>query len=685
MERKVRLMKISLDWIKDYVDLQDIDVEWLTNKFTITTAEIEEVTHVGSDVIIEIDNKSLTNRPDLWCHYGIAREIAAITGRKLKNIDYMKEEELKSINEKPLAVNIEDNKKCLRYSAIKIGNIKADISPKFIVARLTNCGIRPINIIVDIANYVMLDIGQPLHTFDKKDIDCIKISSLKEPIKFKCLDNVERDLSKDTLMICSEDRPLAIAGIIGGEESAVSEDTKGIILEAATFEGVEIRKTATTLGIRTDASARYEKFLDTAITTVAIGRFLKLLQKYQPEMILESSLYDNIINEVKPINISIDHKYIETYLGNKLQKDKVINILESLEFQVEEIDNLYNVKVPTFRATKDITCKADIIEEILRVYGYDNIKASPYNVEISCPQKNVIKEMEYSIKDTLVKKFNFNEVHSYAWYDNNWLKKLGYEYEDCLKIVNSSVKQFEKLRSDIVPNLLKIIYDNRKNYEEISIFEIGRIFLMKDGDLTQPKHLTAAIYTNKDEEESYRYIKGICSNLLRSTKNVEGKYISIKATNKDHCLSINYNNKQLGYLYSIPEAGLKLFDNKHVINVLDINLDLLNDIEKKEIKYVPISKYPETYLDFSILTSIDIPFCDIEKVVNKFSNELILQIKYMDTYIGENVSKDMKSTTIRLVIGNSNRTLQLEEISEVKEGFIKNLNINGMKLRSIIQ
>jgi phenylalanyl-tRNA synthetase beta chain len=676
-------MKISLDWIKDYVDLQDINVEWLTNKFTITTAEIEEVTQVGNDVIIEIDNKSLTNRPDLWCHYGISREIAAITGRKLKNIDYMKEDELKSISEKALTVNIEDNEKCLRYSAIKIGNIKAGMSPEFIANRLTKCGIRPINIIVDIANYVMLDIGQPLHTFDKEGIDSISVSSLKDPIKFKCLDNLERDLCKDTLMICSEDRPLAIAGIIGGEESAVSENTQGIILEAGTFEGVSIRKTATALGIRTDSSARYEKFLDTAITTVAIGRFLRLLQKYQPEIKLESSLYDNIINEVKPIYISLEHKYIETYLGNNLKKDTVINILESLEFKVEEKDNLYNVKVPTFRATKDITCKADIIEEILRVYGYDNIKASPYNVEVSCPQKNVMKDMEYLIKDALVKKFNFNEVHSYAWYDNNWIKKLGYKYEDCLKIVNSSVKQFEKLRSDIVPNLLKVIYDNRKNYEEICIFEIGRIFLIKDGELTQPKHLTAAIYTNKDEEQSYRYIKGICSNLLKTTKNIEGKYFSVKETNKDHYLCINYKNKQLGHIYSIPEAALKLFGSKHVINILDINLDLLNDIEKKEIKYVPISKYPETYLDFSILTSIDMPYCDIENVVKKFANDLIKQIKYMDTYIGENVPKDMKSTTIRIVIGHSDRTLQLEEINKVKEDFISYLNLNGMMLRNI--
>jgi phenylalanyl-tRNA synthetase beta chain len=674
-------MKISLDWINDYVDIHDLDVEWLTNKFTITTAEIEEVNHIENDVLIEIDNKSLTNRPDLWCHYGIAREISAITGRKLKSIDYIKEEDLEYEKGNELNIDIEDKVKCLRYSAIKIDNVKVNMSPKFIATRLANCGIKPINIIVDIANYVMLDIGQPLHTFDRKSIDCIIVSSLKEPISFKCLDNLDIELPKDTLMICSKGKPLAIAGIIGGANAAISENTEEIILESATFEGVAIRKTATALGIRTDASARYEKFLDTATTTIAIGRFLKLLQKYQPEIKLGASLYDNIINDIKPINISVEHKYIETYLGNSIEKNTVVNILKNLQFEVEDKENIYDIKVPTFRATKDISCKADIIEEILRVYGYDNIKGSLYKIEATGAVKNTIKEMEYSIKDLLVRKLDFNEVQSYSWYDNDWLKKLGYEYEDSLKIMNSSVKQFEKLRSDLSPNILKIIYNNRKNYEEINIFEIGRIFEVEQGELTQPKHLTAAIYSSKDEKQVYRYVKGACDFLLRTVKNIEAKYAQIEDANKEHCLSINYNNIQLGYIYSIPSSALKLFDNKHVINILDINLELLDDIAKQEISYEPISKYPETYLDFSILTSIDVPYCDIEDLLNEFKHQLIIQIKYIGTYLGENIPEDMKSTTIRITIGDSSRTLQVEEISEVKELFINYLNKNGLQLR----
>ncbi|GKX66650.1 phenylalanine--tRNA ligase subunit beta [Inconstantimicrobium mannanitabidum] len=674
-------MKISLDWINDYVDIKDIDVQWLVSKFTITTAEIEEVHHVENDVIIEIDNKSLTNRPDLWCHYGIAREIAAITARKLKSVDYVGEQDLNCSDGEKLEVELQDKEKCLRYSAIKIDNVKVSSSPELIATRLIKCGIRPINIIVDLANYVMLDVGQPLHTFDEKGIDCIKVTSIDKEIKFKCLDDLEREVPKGTLMICNQDKPLAIAGIIGGADSAVSENTEGIILESATFEGVNVRKTASAIGVRTDASARYEKLLDTAITTVAIGRFLKLLKQYQPQVELRTLLYDNIIKPVESINISIEHKYIETYLGNTIDKSTILKILNSLQFEVQEKGSIYNIKVPTYRATKDISCKADIIEEILRVYGYDNIKGSPYKAETVCPVRNVMKDMEYSIKDLLVKKFNFNEVHSYCWYDNNWVEKLGYNYDSALKIANSSVKQFDKLRSDMAPNLLKMIYDNRKNYEEIKIFEIGRIFSMQKNELAQPKHFIAAIYSNKEEEEVYRYLKGICSYLLSNIKNIQVEYNPIKELNKACCLEIKYKNIELGYIYSIPTTALKLFGNKHVISILDINLEVLNSIEKQEIRYVPVSKYPETYLDFSILSSTDMPYECIGKIIKVFTHELLIKTQYIDTYMGANVPEGMKSTTFRMTIGDKNTTLQIEEINKVKEQFIDYLSKNGLKLR----
>jgi phenylalanyl-tRNA synthetase beta chain len=674
-------MKISLDWINDYVDIKDISLEWLINKFTITTAEIERVNNVDGDVIIEIDNKSITNRPDLWCHYGIAREISAITGRVLKDIDYIKEEQFRNCSDASLDINIEDKTKCLRYSAIKIRNIKADKSPQLIERRLTNCGLRPINIIVDLANYVMLDIGQPLHTFDERKVDCISVTSTNKAVKFNALDNVEREFPEGTLIICSKDKPIAAAGIIGDIESAVSEDTEGIVLESAVFEGTAIRKTAAVIGLRTEASARYEKFLDTGITTIVLGRFLRLLKLYQPQVVIASKLYDNIVKAEEAVTIHIKHQYIETYLGNKIDKAVVLDILNRLQFKVKEEEGIYNITVPSFRATKDITCKADIIEEILRVYGYDKIKGTPNKSESTYLPKNTMKEMEYSIKDVLVKKFSFNEVHSYCWYDNDWIKRIDYEGKDTLKIINSSVKQFEKLRNDMVPNLLKIIYDNRRNYEEIKIFEIGRVFLMKQGELIQPKHMTAAIYSSAEEEKAYSHTKGICNYLLAASKNIEAKYIVAKHSQKENCLSIYYQDKELGCIYSIPEVILKLYGGKHVINIIDINLELLNEVSKNEIKYKPLSKYPETYLDFSILTSINMPYCNIERIVNSFENPQIKGINYIGTYTGNNVPDNMKSITIRMTIGHKDKSLLLEEINSIRELFIEHLKIKGLQLR----
>ncbi|OPJ62890.1 phenylalanine--tRNA ligase subunit beta [Clostridium oryzae] len=674
-------MKMSLNWINDYVDLGDVDVDYLINKLTITTAEIEGVERINEDVIIEIDNKSLTNRPDLWCHYGMAREIAAITRKKLKDIDYVNEEELKSKELNKLKVKIEEKDKCLRYSGIKIGNIIQGRSPEIITTRLENCGIRPINIIVDIANYVMMDIGQPMHTFDAGTIDTVNVYSIKQPVKLKTLDDQKREVRKDTLMIYGDDKPIAIAGIIGGEGSAVSENTKDVVLESATYDGVAVRKTATALGIRTDASARYEKFLDTSLTPIAIGRYLKLLKEYQPQVTLETSLYDNCIKETKALIIDIQHKYIETYLGNNIEKSVVIDILTSLQFEVQEADGLYKVKVPTFRATKDITCKADIIEEILRVYGYSNIKAAPNKMVSSVSVKNSVRDMEYLIKDILVRKFSFSEVQTYSWYDNKWLKKLGYTYSNTLKMANSTIKQFDKLRSDLCPNIIKIIYENRKSYEQIKIFEIGRIFILDGENLNQSRHMTAAFYSDECEESSYRYTKGISSYLIKVIKNVEPNYIPEFNEYKQNCLCISYADINLGYIYSVSNAALKAFDGNHSINVLDIDLEALNSIKKKEIKYKAIPKFPGTYLDFSILTSTSMPYADIDKNIKNFNHKLVTRIEYIDTYLGDNIPENMKSTTVRLEVLNPDRTLKLEEVNNVKESFVKHLNANRLMLR----
>ena len=672
-------MKISLNWLKDHVDLTDIDLTWLINKLTITTAEIEGVEHQEGDTILEIDNKSITNRPDLWCHRGMAREVAAITGRSLKDIEVL---ELEKEKGKPaLTVRIEDQEKCLRYSAVRIDQVKAAASPEPMAKRLTACGMQPVNLLVDLANYVMLDIGQPLHAFEGESVEEICVKSIGEAVSLHTLDKAERELPAGTLMICDGNKPAAIAGIIGGQESAVSEGTVSILLEAAVFDGVAIRKTASALGIRTDASMRYEKFLDTALTVTALGRYLKLLREYQPEAQLASSLYDCIIRETPPVEIHLPHKYIETYLGNSLDRNTVRDILGRLEFEVSLLADSYSIKVPSFRATRDISGKADVIEEILRMYGYDRIKGVPHQGAVDYVKADSLKEMEEQLKDLLTEKFSFHEVHTYCWYDKEWLKKLGYEYQDTLGIVNSDVNQFEKLRSDLAPNLLQVLYNNRRSFGEIKAYEVARAFQWWGESLRQEKHLIAGSFSSGKPEETYLYMKGLASCLVRAIKNIEVDYVPIQESYRENCLLLRYEGLEFGRLYTVPASTARLYGGKHSIHLLDINLERLNAIQKQEIKYKPLSKYPETYLDFSILTDKKMAYQELRDIAAGFRHPLLQACEYLGTYSGENVPEGLKSTTLRVVLGTSERTLQLEEINDLKVLFIEHLAAWGLELR----
>lgn len=674
-------MKISLDWLKDHIDLEGIDLTWLIHKFTITTAEIEGVEQQDGDTILEIDNKSITNRPDLWCHRGIAREMSAITGRRLKDMELLDIEKVQGDARPVLEVKVENSEKCLRYSALHVTHVQAVDSPEPIVKRLAACGVQAVNLLVDLANYVMLDMGQPMHAFDGGAVKSICVQSTSEAIRLYTLDKAEREIPAGTLMICSGHKPAAVAGIIGGQESAVSESTGSILLEAAVFEGVAIRKAASALGIRTEASMRYEKFLDTALTVPALGRYLKLLCRYQPQVQIESALFDHRVREVETLEINLPHKYIETYLGNGISRDTVTDILRRLEFEVEARGDDYSVKVPSFRATRDISGKADVIEEILRMYGYDRIKGCAQTSAVDYSKPDGLRETENRIKDLLTGKFSFHEVHTYCWYDKEWLRKLDYEYGDTVRIINSDVKQFEKLRSDLAPNLLQVMYSNRRSFEEIKVYEIARAFQKSGEGLRQEKHLIAGILSSAKEGTAYSYMKGLGNHLIRSIKNTEIDFIPTQETYKENCLRLQYGTQALGTLYTVPSSTARLYGSKCSIHILDINLEHLDALQKQEIRYRPVSKYPETYLDFSILTEESLPYRELEAAAASFRHGLILGYEYLGTYSGENVPEQMKSTTLRMRLGDSERTLQLSEITLIKEEFVRHIKDCGLELR----
>ncbi len=427
------------------------------------------------DTVFEIDNKSLTNRPDLWGHYGIAREIAALTGRKLKNIKVESLEEYNNL--KKVNVEVEDKEKCYRYTAIEVENIiskKLDINKRI---RLYYCGMRSINLLVDLTNYIMLELGQPMHAFDKKLVNNIKVRSIENDIEFKTLDDISRKIDKGTLMICNNDEPIAIAGIMGGANSEITDNTNSLVLESANFDSVCIRKSAVDLKLRTDASAHYEKSLDPEITDIAIKRYIKLLKENDKGIKVTSRLTDIYVKKYPTIKIEITRQYINSRIGIELSLNKIKEILSSLEFEIKENGETLIVKVPSFRATKDISIKADLVEEIARIYGYDNIEPQTKNQPLRIVETDDEKKTENTIKDLLAIKYGLSEIHTYIWYDRKKNKELNLEVnENNIKLANSLNANFNVLRESMIPSLLYTLSENIKYYPNVNIFECGRTF-----------------------------------------------------------------------------------------------------------------------------------------------------------------------------------------------------------------
>ena len=340
------------------------------------------------DIIFEVDNKSLTNRPDLWGHYGIAREFAAISKRELKPLETLDLSKYDNLDK--LDLKIEDPL-CQRYSCISVENITKNESPVNMKIRLFYCGMRSINLLCDLTNYLMLEMGQPMHAFDSRKIEKIRVKRFSTPFEFETLDSVKRQIDENTLMICNGDTPVAIAGIMGGYDSQIVDDTTTLTLESATFDSASVRKSSARLSHRTDASMRYEKSLDPEMTVVAIKRFLKLLKDIDPDLKVVSSLTDEYAFKYDDVTLEFEKAFVDKYTGIEISNDTILDTLTRLGFKVELNDNFFKVEVPSWRRTKDVTIKADIIEEITRIYGYDNFDVNTAKAPLYPVREGIIK------------------------------------------------------------------------------------------------------------------------------------------------------------------------------------------------------------------------------------------------------------------------------------------------------
>ena len=620
------------------------------------------------DIIVEIDNKSLTNRPDLWGHYGIAREIAVITNSELLPLDVA---EIPN-DKKDLDIKIKSDL-CLRYSGLEIANINTKNTPLDMQIFLYYAGMRSISLLVDLTNYLMLELGQPMHAFDARNVKSIEVDLANDQDRFTTLDQIQRTLSDKTLMIKKNNDYYAIAGIMGGLDSEIKDDTNGIILESATFDAASTRRSATALGLRTEASSRYEKSLDPNMTTLAIKRFVYILKQIDPEISIISNLTDVYPKKLDPKTLTLKKSTIKKYMGILIDSQFIINTLTKLGFEVKENLDDYTVVVPTFRATKDISLEADLIEEIARLYGYENIKLEPLKTEQKFELLEHTFESEYEVKRLLATKFNMHEVHTYLWYKTSMLNKLKIN-KDNIKLLGKAEDNI--LRDDLGLSLIEVAHNNLKNYNSVSIFEIGTEFI--DGENKRELSFLIADDYKKLETIFYK-AKEILVTIFKIFYNQD--IIFVKSTSYNYydptlSFKIVINGDIIGEIKVVDSKISSLIAKKKAIVVASIDFDKFINLEKKDLIFESISKYPIVELDYTILMNKEFKYEYLDNLLNKFKSPIIKDVKFIDKYESNLENK----YTIRFIVGSKEKTLTSEELDDFKNKFIDYIKKNGLNI-----
>lgn len=639
------------------------------------------------DIVFEVDNKSLTNRPDLWGHYGMAREFATITGRKLKKLeleDLVPYDSLEKINLN-YECKDESNPLLYRYSALRVENVTRRKSSWVMKTRLYYCGMRAINLLADMTNYIMLELGQPMHAFDDSIVGGINVRQLDENTKFTTLDSKERTLEKGTLVICdgSTNEPVAIAGVMGGLKSEITDSTTKLLLESATFDAMQIRKTATKLDLRTDAAAHYEKTLDPELTKIAIERFIYLLKKEDKDIKVTSSFTDLYVKKYPHIKIDITKEYIDKKIGKELDYDFIVSTLKSLEFKVRKNGDKLTLDVPSFRATKDISQKADIVEEIARIYGFDNIEPKTNLWKVEPVRKDAQRELEYSAKDLLATKYGMSEIHSYVWYNTELNNELQIEVEDNLKITNAIAKLDSTLRREMAPTLLYAIHKNLKYMDEASVFEVGHVFNYNFDGKNAEEHKVLGIgvsSTKKKDKELVYELKNAVEDIIKINKNLDVKMENMEVTHNwmhpNNTFKIEVNGQNIGYITVVHPKIKDNINPKASICIAEVRIDKIGEIAKRDVIFKEVSKYQTVDFDLSLIVDKELKYSDVQEVINKADMKYLQLYKLIDVFENSQKLFGKKVLTVRFTIGSYDKTLTKEEIDNEREVMVNTLKEN---------
>lgn len=625
-----------------------------------------------------IDFELTANRGDLLSILGMAYEIGAIYDKKVKDIDLSYNQSNEDINNS-FKVNVKTDN-CSIFLAKRVENVVIKESPAFIKNRLIASGIRPINNVVDISNYVMLEVGQPLHYYDADTLNgCLEVRMAEENEKLTTLDDVERTLSSEDIVISDGKKAIGLAGVMGGADTEITENTKNIMIESAIFDNVKIRKTSKEI-LRSEASNRFEKGLDPNRTYMAIERSCHLLEKYADAKIVGGLVkYDEASLEDTKIDVSLEK--VNRVLGTTISKEDVLDVFRKLAFETEVNGDKITVSVPKRRI--DISIEEDLIEEVGRIYGVNKIEGKLPSLPLK--QGSYNKTLR-NIRNKMID-LGLNETLSYILVNDKEATKYTTDDVETVKLLDPMTEERNTLRYSMIPSLVKIYeYNKARSQKDVSIFEIGKGFYKKDEQYGENLKLCALMtgeryLSVKSKQVDFYDIKGVAEELL-DYLGYGGRYsfvVKDELPQEFHpyqTAQISVNNDIVGIIGKLHPNCTK--DN---VYVLEINLDKLLEKKTGKMKYKEISKFPSVKKDLAVVIDKDITSEEIAKQIKKLAGNLLLGSKIFDVYTGENIEENKKSIAYSLEFGAADRTLTDDEINAILEKIIAGLEKQGAIIR----
>jgi len=625
------------------------------------------------DTVFVLDNKSLTHRPDCWGHRGIAREVAALLQRPLKSLDFR----VNFTNDTPLSIEVQDAVSCPRYSATTMSGVVVRPSPLWLRLLLSRTGMRPINNLVDASNFAMLDLGNPLHAFDRRQIvgGRIVVRRAHDGERFTTLDGTTRILGNLDLVIADPERAVALAGVMGGQDSEIKDDTTELVLEAANFDPARVRTTAQRLGLRTESSSRFEKSLDPRLVSDGAACFLSLVSELCPGATVTSAFMDVAAPYPEPTVIATTVGYIEERLGHAVGRGKVLEILAGLAFEVVEgAGGALSVTVPSWRATKDIAIADDLVEEVGRVFGYDNIPPQSPLVTVARPEKNAKKKLENAVRNHLALAVALDELQTYSFDDDAFLGRMGVVPGDRVRLRNAISSDEPCMRTHIAPQLIKALDKNSRGFVDVGLFELGRVFHVRAPELpSQPTTLGVLVATKQSptpEQAGFQQGKAIVQSLAKAIERPMPTLVPGAVSNawshpvRQAALTLTTASGEvtLGYLAELHPGVLHKLGLEHVGFVFEIDLDAWRAATLAPTKYRSLPRFPSVFRDFAVVVPSAVPAAAMQSAIAAADPELIVAVDFESVYTGAGIAEGDKSVAWSVTFRHPDRTLADAEV-----------------------